>query len=123
MDVPLVTAIAEELCASRGWGRPRFVRAGNSGAVFRAVTTEHGESALKIYDPTFFVGANALIEVRRVRLQEELRSHGNPFLVNVLEVGEIPDRGTWYVLMEFCTWPALDERIAQVPDDRVQQLL
>ncbi len=123
MDLKGVTAIAERLCASAGWEGPDYIDHGNSAAVYRVRHPLHGLAALKIYDPSFFEGDNALIEAKRVELQGGLKGHGCPHLIEVLELGELPDDGTWFLLMEFCPWPSLEKRLADVPDSKVHQLL
>jgi eukaryotic-like serine/threonine-protein kinase len=123
MDRTLTTQIAERLCKMRGWHELSFIDAGNSGAVFRIHHPEYGSIALKIYDPAFFQGDNALIEENRVRLQEQLCSHGNPYLIDFLEVGKIADDNTWYLLMELCPWPNLEKALGSVRDDQVEDLL
>lgn len=116
-------AIARELARSAGWSEPRFIDAGNSASVFEVTHPDHGAVALKVYDPDFFTGDNALIEVRRVELQQELRDHGNEHLVNVIAAEEIPSEKTWYLLMEFCPWASLEKRLAAVPNEKIQDLI
>lgn len=73
MDLARVTDIANRLCERREWSVPEFIDNGASAAVYK-VTTPEGMVALKIYDPSFFEGENALIEARRIELQQELKS-------------------------------------------------
>lgn len=82
MNRDLAEEIARRLCEAQGWPELSYIDAGNSGTVFRIVHPKYGPVALKIYDPSFFTGDNALIEQNRVKLQEQLRSHGNPYLVD-----------------------------------------
>src|SRR6266850_2238780 len=115
MDLHRTTEIAKAVCSAKtDWSDPTFIRAGNSAAVFRVNHKLHGRVALKVYDPAFFIGENALIEARRIKLQDELSSHGNANLIEVLEVGELQEYGTWYILMEYCPWPMLDECLSQI---------
>jgi len=123
MDQNLTQNIAGRLCGVRGWHDLSYIDAGNSGAVFRVVHPEYGPVALKIYDPAYFKGDNALIEEKRVRLQEQLRAHGNPYLIDIFEVGEISEDATWYLLMELCPWPNLEKSLGSVRDDQVEELL
>ena len=124
MDLDLTKRIAFKLCQSNtSWGEPTFIAAGNSAAVFDFEHPTYGPVALKIYDPAFFVGENALIEEKRIRLQEKLRSHGNPHLIEVLGVGQIAEAGTWFLLMELCPWKTLEDRLNGVPDGAVESLL
>lgn len=110
------------LCSARGWGPPTYIDNGASAAVYE-VQTGDGPAALKIYDPAFFDGENALIETARIALQLELRGHGCPNLVEVHDAGELKEDGTWYLLMEFCPWKSLEKRLAEVPDDKVHALI
>lgn len=123
MDIALTEQIAKDLCRSKGWDTPAFIAAGNSAAVFKAKHPEHGPIALKIYDPSFFAGDNALIEENRIRLQEKLRSHGNEYLIDVLEVGKITEANTWFLMMELCPWKTLEDQIEFIPDSNVGELL
>jgi eukaryotic-like serine/threonine-protein kinase len=123
MDLELTKRVARKLCEEHNWQNLEFIDAGNSGAVFRIDHPKHGSSALKIYDPAFFKGGNALIEEKRIKLQEQLRSHGNPHLIDILEVGAIAEENTWYLLMELCSWPNLEKCLPSVRDDQVEDLL
>jgi serine/threonine protein kinase len=123
MNLELTKQIARELGQERHWENLQFIDAGNSGAVFRIDHPKHGPVALKIYDPAYFKGDNALIEENRIKLQEQLRSHGNAHLIDVLEVGAIAEENTWYLLMELCSWPNLEKCLPSVRDDQVEELL
>ncbi|MBR1203305.1 MULTISPECIES: protein kinase domain-containing protein [unclassified Bradyrhizobium] len=123
MDQDLTRQIAIRLCDAKGWRDLSFIDAGNSGAVFSILHPVHGLAALKIYDPAYFKGDNALIEENRVRLQEQLRSHGNPYLIDVFEVGQIREDGTWYLVMELCPWQNLEKALGSIRDDHVEELL
>jgi serine/threonine protein kinase len=122
MKLEHVTDIAGRLCADRGWGSPDYIDNGASAAVYK-VQTDSGNAALKIYDPSFFDGENALIEAKRIELQCDLKAHGCPYLVEIYEAGEALGEGTWYLLMEFCPWKSLEKRLAEVPDDKVHHLI
>lgn len=124
MNRELVQQIAERLCErNSGWLDLSFVDSGNSASVFRLDHPEYGEVALKVYDPSFFSGDNALIEEKRVRLQDELRSHGNKHLIEIFEVGPIPESATWYQIMEFCPWRNLEKQLTEISDDHIESLL
>ncbi|MDI4232360.1 protein kinase [Bradyrhizobium sp. Arg237L] len=123
MDLTLTQQIAAQLCRDLNWQGLEFIDAGNSGAVFSINHPKHGPVALKIYDPAYFKGDNALIEENRIRLQEQLRSHGNPHLIDVLEVGHVAEANTWYLLMELCSWPNLEKCLPLIRDDHVEELL
>src|SRR4051812_16180761 len=123
MDKALTLQIAERLCEKRGWRELSYIDAGNSGAVFKIIHPDYKSAALKIYDPAYFQGGNALIEEKRVRLQEQLRSHGNPHLIEFFEVGKISEHNTWYLLMELCPWQNLEKALASISDDHVEELL
>jgi serine/threonine-protein kinase len=122
LNLARVTEIATRLCAERGWSPPEYIDRGASAAVYKVETPE-GCAALKIYDPEFFEGENALIETKRIELQHELKGHGCPYLVEVLDAHELPQDGTWYLLMDFCPWISLEKRLAEVPDEAVHALL
>jgi len=123
LNLSHITAIAERLCLSAGWQEPEYIDRGNSAAVYRVAHPKHGIAALKIYDPDFFTGDNALIEARRVELQGGLKGHGHPNLIDVLETGRLAEDGTWFLLMEFCPWPSLEKCLAETPDPQVHPLL
>jgi serine/threonine protein kinase len=44
-------------------------------------------------------------------------------LIDILEVGAIPEENTWYLLMELCSWPNLQKCLASIRDDQVEELL
>jgi tRNA A-37 threonylcarbamoyl transferase component Bud32 len=117
-----VNRIAERLCAARGWSAPVYIDNGASAAVYK-VEIADGPAALKVYDPDFFEGANALIEATRIELQKRLKGHCCPHLVEVRDAGELADDGTWYLLMEYCPWKSLEKRLSDVPDTKVHHLL
>ena len=123
VDLQLTNGIAQRFCAERGWGEPEYIANGASAAVYKIVGRGEGPAALKVYDPKFFRGENALIEARRCELQSGLKGHGHPNLVDIIDVGEVPGEGTWYLLMEFCPWPSLDQGLAAVPPDKVAPLI
>ncbi len=123
MDEDLTRQIACRLCEKQSWQELSFIDAGNSGAVYRVLHPQYGPVALKIYDPAYFKGANALIEENRVRLQEQMRSHGNPYLIDVFEVGKLSEDSTWYLLMELCPWENLEKCLGSVRDDQIEELL
>lgn len=122
MNIERVTEIAKRLCERRAWSPPAYIDHGASAAVYRA-ETPNGPAALKIYDPAFFEGDNALIEERRIALQCELREHGCPYLIDVFDAGQIAEDCTWFLLMEFCAWKSLEKRLAEVPDEKIHSLL
>lgn len=122
MDLVRVKAIAARLCHAEGWSTPEYIDHGASAVVYK-VDTADGPAALKIYDPAFFEGQNALIEASRIKLQAGLRGHGCEHLIEILDAGEIIDDGTWYLLMEFSPWKSLEKRLSEIPDDSVHSLL
>lgn len=123
MDLPLLKEHCQTLAAARGWPSPTFIKAGASGAVFRLEHPAHGLVALKIYDPQYFEGDNAVIEVARLVLQKQLAGHEHPSLVTTIEVIEMPVEKTWAVIMEFCPWPDLSDVIAKVPNSLVPSII
>jgi serine/threonine protein kinase len=122
LDLERVANIAGRLCAQRCWSEPVYIDNGASAAVYK-VETPDGPAALKVYDPAFFEGANALIEANRIDLQRELKGHRCPHLVDVRDAGELAEDGTWYLLMEYCPWKSLDKRLSEVPDAKVHDIL
>lgn len=123
MNLELVKSLAADLAAAKGWTIIRYIDAGASGAVFEIEHPDYGATALKVYDPKFFEGEDAVIEIKRVALQADLMDHGNEHLVEIFEVGDFPEGATHYLIMELCPWPSLEKRLAELPDDRVQELL
>lgn len=124
MNIDLVKSIANSLVDSRpGWSMVRYIDAGASGAVFEITHPDHGAVALKVYDPKFFVGDDALIEVRRVELQRDFKGHGNAYLIEIYEAEPIPEAGTYYMLMELCPWDSMEKVLDDLPNERIQELL
>jgi serine/threonine protein kinase len=122
VDLDHLTAIAERLCSRNGWGTPRYIDNGASAAVY-CIEANGKAEALKIYDPEFFKGANALIETKRIELQQQLIGHGCSHLVDVKEAGEIVEDRTWYLRMEFSPWDSLEKKLAYVPAEKVHALI
>lgn len=122
MDLQHVTKIAEALCQRNGWGKPDYIDAGASAAVFRVAHNEHGTTALKVYDPSFFEGNNAVIEERRIELQASLVHLEHESLIRTISADRIPEDGTWFLLMEFCPWPSLQKALSGVPAEEVPNL-
>ncbi|UNZ50405.1 protein kinase domain-containing protein [Agrobacterium tumefaciens] len=122
MDLDKLSDVASRLCARLGWTAPQYIDNGASAAVY-ATSTADGRAALKIYDPEFFEGDNALIETRRIELQTQLRNHDCENLIEVLAADEVPEDRTWYLLMEFCPWKSLERVLTKVPDDKVHSLI
>eukprot|EP00657_Telonema_sp_P-1_P010244 TRINITY_DN459_c0_g1_i1.p1 TRINITY_DN459_c0_g1~~TRINITY_DN459_c0_g1_i1.p1 ORF type:complete len:152 (-),score=13.98 TRINITY_DN459_c0_g1_i1:130-585(-) len=105
-DLECIQDIANRLCAERGWGRPEYIDHGASAVVYK--TQQNNEHlAVKIYDPTYFLGENALIEKRRIALQCELNNHGCPYIINILDAAEFSECKTWFLLMEYCPWKSI----------------
>lgn len=124
MNLDLVKSIADDIVAAKdGWEMIRYIDAGASGAVFEIQHPEHGRTALKVYDPKFFEGGDALIEVRRVELQEDLKGHGNKYLIEIFEAEAFEPGATYFLLMQLCPWDSLDKHVSNLPDDQVQELL
>lgn len=123
MDLPVLKQHCETLATARGWPSPTFIKAGASGAVFRLEHPAHGLTALKIYDPQYFEGDNAVVEVERLVLQKQLAGHQHPSLVTTIEVIEMPVEKTWAIIMEFCPWPDLSDVIAKVPNILVPSII
>lgn len=123
MDLPLLKQHCQTLATARGWPLPAFIKAGASGAVFRLEHPTHGEVALKIYDPHFFEGDNAVIEVARLELQKQLAGHEHPSLVTTIEVIEMSAENTWAIIMEFCPWPDMSDVIASIPNSLIPSII
>src|SRR5438132_1365352 len=110
MAVEALDAYAEDFCRQSD-GRYRLERrigAGNSAAVFE-IRAGNEPFALKIYDPTFFQGDNAVVEKRRIEDQLKLRGHSHPNLVQLVDAGPIQD--SWFLLMEYLPWASLADAI------------
>lgn len=124
MNLDLVKSIADDIvAANQGWAMIRYIDTGASGAVFEIDHPEHGRTALKVYDPKFFEGEDALIEVQRVELQEDLKDHGNKYLIEIFEAGAFKPAATYFLLMALCPWETLEKSVAHLPDAQVQELL
>lgn len=111
--------LEEFLKTCPGYTGATYIASGGSAAIFR-VDTPVGRRAIKVYDPKFFLEANAKAEARRLDLQRSLIGHDCPTLVAVHRVEEAA--GTAFIEMEFVTWPQLKKVLAKVPDDKVSSL-
>ena len=110
----MATAYAERRGATIG----RPLGEGGSAAVFELGPAR---SAVKVYDPAFFLEGNGPAELRRAELQRGLMNHACPELIGILDV-ETSD-GTCFVEMEFVDWPTLAEALLGVPAERVADLM
>jgi eukaryotic-like serine/threonine-protein kinase len=114
-------ALAKSFLAKTGGGIV-LARCGNGGsaAVFKVERTS-GVTALKVYDPRFFVNGSGEAELRRLSLQKSLIGHECNNLVDLYIVEEAFD--TAFVEMEFLPWPDLKDVLSAVPDGKVQLLI
>lgn len=119
MDTEYLTRIANELAERENWGQPSYIDCGASGAVFELNHDVHGIVALKIYDPKFFQGEDALISQKRIDLQTSLASLNHQNLIQTIDSGTIDEHSTSYIIMEYCPWKSLDKVIPDIPNDKV----
>ena len=118
-DDPLLTH-AEDACAKLDAKLIKKIGSGNSASVYK-VTTQTQNAALKIYQPRFFLGDSADVERRRVLDQMRLRGHGNPYLIDFLDAGEVHD--TFYLLMEYFPWQSIDQRIDTIVRSEIATII
>lgn len=113
---------AKKFCLDSS-GRYRFARtcgAGNSASVFE-IHSANGPFALKVYDPRFFLGENAVVEKRRIEDQLTLRGHDHPNLIKLFDAGIILD--SYFLLMEFLPWRPLNETLNAIAPDQIWNLI
>lgn len=93
---------------------------GNSATVYH-VCGDEGDAALKVYDPKFFQGRNAIVETRRINDQLALRGHGHPNLVDFLGATEV--EGTYCLLMEYLPWPTIEQRLTTIDRNEIAGII
>ncbi|MBT9517842.1 MAG: protein kinase [Methyloversatilis discipulorum] len=97
-----------------------FLAAGGSAAVYRVVR-DGKLSALKVFNPKFFLGSGGDAERHRLNVQKRLIGHGCASLVQTYQVTEA--EGTAFVEMEYIEWPQLNKKLAEVPDSAIVPLI
>ena len=117
-----LASYAEKLCkrSKNYWNLAEQIGQGNSATVYR-VSGPAGDAALKIYSPRFFEGENALVEVRRIERQMELKGHENEYLVDFIDAGEIDD--THFLLMEYFPWKSIDRRLTKIDRSKIGSIV
>lgn len=122
MSLRKLDVIAEAICRERGWHFPQYIAEGASAAVYE-VCVDNVKTALKVYDPAFFEGQNALIETKRIELQLQLKGHTCEHLIGVIDAAPYDEANTWYLLMEFSPWQTLDNVLNKIPDQNAHELI
>ncbi len=106
---------AEEYCRERGWSNPKFIKAGKTAEVFK-VEGASGFAALKIFNPTMFLGDIAPVQVSRLELQRDsLVGLKHPNIISMYETCPIPKYQTWAILMEYLPWRDLEDATTDFP--------
>lgn len=116
-----IKARLERYLAGRpGYGAPEYLTSGGSAAIFKVEGPE-GVRAFKGYNPAYFEPTHLPVTQRRLEVQRATIGHTCPYLIQTYLVEEA--EGVAFVDMEFLDWPPLNERIADVPDGQVAQLI
>jgi len=121
-DISTCRALAERFIVAQGGGSiADSLGDGGSAVVFH--WNKNGESlALKVYDPRFFLNAEAAqAERHRLDLQRRLIGHRCQSMIETIGVVEQFD--TCFVLMEFFSGIELKKVIGKVPDEAVPNLI
>jgi serine/threonine-protein kinase len=118
--VDLTQRLEKFLATKAGYGRPIFINAGGSAAVFK-VQAPQGYRAFKVFDPKFINDEIGSKERHRLTLQERLINHACEFLVQTYSIETAEE--TAFIEMEFVEWPQLKNCLAEVPDEKVTQLI
>jgi serine/threonine-protein kinase len=103
-----------------GYGKPKFVNAGGSAAVF-GVQCEDQLRAIKVFSPELFGRPQGAAERRRLDVQRRLIGHPCKSLIQTYGAEEA--EGTAFIEMEFIQWPQLKDTLARIPDDAVVPLI
>jgi len=94
---------------------------GGSASVYKA--TKDGKNfALKIFDKTAleeFGGG----ETTRISRQLELRDHKIENLIKIFDGGYDDEEETYFLVMEYLSWPSLEKSISELPDDAIPNLI
>lgn len=94
---------------------------GGSASVYRA-TKDGAEYALKIFDKValkeFGVG-----EKERIKRQLELLNHKIETLIRIFDGGYDEEKETYFLVMEYLSWPSLEKSIEKLPNDVIPGLV
>lgn len=116
----LTTRLESYLQKLTGYGKPIYLNAGGSAAVYK-VNSKSGLSVFKVFSPKLFNGSRAAAEKRRLEVQRRLMGHNCSSLVQTLRVEET--EGTAFMEMEFISWPQLTTQLQYIPDELVGMLI
>ena len=98
-----------------------YLGKGGSATVFKA--TKDGEDfALKIFDKAALEEFGAG-ETTRIERQLELRDHNIENLIKIFDGGYDEEKQTYFLVMEYLSWPSLEKSIKDIPDDAIPNLI
>lgn len=114
--------IAQRWCEGKGAGWSLGARLGEGGTapVFE-INSPDGLRALKIYNAELSEGKKGRIELKRMEKQLALKGHDCPFLVQIYEGGKF--EGRLFLLMSRAPGQELEKRLADVPRQKIRQIL
>jgi serine/threonine protein kinase len=103
-----------------GWGVLGQLGTGGTAPVFE-LSSPNGSRALKIYDADFSSGRKGGVELKRIEQQLALCGHNCPYLVQVYEGATF--EGRLYLLMSRAPGRELEQRLSDVPPDKIRGIV
>ncbi|MBN8937925.1 MAG: protein kinase [Rhizobiales bacterium] len=112
---------ANRLCEAKGWSLGALLGKGGSAAVFE-VTTEAGDTALKVFFPRFIEGREGAITRKRLEIvKDRLIGHACPTLVRIHAIDEF--EGAPFMVMEHVAGSMLTDVLRLVPAPAVEGIV
>jgi serine/threonine protein kinase len=94
---------------------------GGSATVFKA--TKNGEDyALKIFNKAALEEFGSG-ETTRIDRQLDLRNHQIENLIKIFDGGYDEEKQTYFLVMEYLSWPSLERSITKIPNDAIPNLI
>ncbi|SFJ17095.1 serine/threonine-protein kinase [Planctomicrobium piriforme] len=100
----------------------RYIARGASALVFEA-QYDGQRIALKVFDPDFLNDNDSQEQIERINRQLLLCDLSHPHLINIREGGQCKDTGFYFLSMDFLDAPSLDKVIAEIPADRISDII
>ncbi len=124
MDPTIAERMTEEITGKSvgGWSVGSFLGAGKSALVFECARDDT-IAALKVFDPDLVNRYGKDTQLERIRRELSLVGKRHPNLVQIYDGGECPDTGYLFVVMELIPGSNLEDKLADVPRDRIPPIM
>ncbi len=105
-----------------GYSVETYIDRGASALVFKARRDDQ-VVALKVFDPEFLKAHPKEVETGRIERQLRLKGQHHDNLIDILDGGQCPATGFYYVAMPFLPAPRLDQVVSILSRDRIRPIL